>query len=378
MVDDAHKAFYQLPEMMKAAEEICGPYNWGTYTPILLSWAFPYMAMEHPCASTCGAITLEHPHVIPHELAHSWAGNDITNATWQEFFWNEGLTTYLEYQICARIWGGDYASMDLLATLEEMQEAMDEFREKRPDLLRLCLETEDFEFSRIPYGKGALFFFMLEKAMGPETFQRFLRDYMKVFFQNSMSVDRFLSFLKIWLQKEGKVLDFAEFAKTHQLDAWLYGLEIPSNAPIFHSDLVDAFHEEKEKLIHQELLDVEKIQKWDTVAQANFLGCLAGEVSAVDLAFLDQQLHLTASSKMSIREEWSRLCANVGYFTPEIVQMIVDYIIERNSAHKANQISALLSKTAEGREVIAAILHQDNGRLFPIVRNKILRNLSEE
>lgn len=377
MLDDAYQAFYRLPEIMKAAEEICGPYNWGTYTPILLSWAFPYMAMEHPCASTCGAIALEHPNVIPHELAHSWAGNDITNATWQEFFWNEGLTTYLEYQICAKVWGEDYAAMDILSTIDEMQEAMKEYRETRPDLLRLCQETVDVEMSRIPYGKGALFFFMLEKAMGPEIFQRFLKDYMQVFFQNSMSVDRFLSFLELWLLEERGIANFAAFAKKHHINEWLYDLEIPSNVPVFYSKLEEAFHTEQKKLLKDLPLDIEKIQGWDVSTQSSFLGGFAGIVSAAHLASLDKQLNLTSSKKMSIREEWSHLCANAGYFTPDTVQMIVDYIIERNSAHKANQITAILSKTEEGKKVIIEILKQEQGRLFPIVRKKIVRNLSE-
>ena len=38
--------------------------------------------------------------VIAHELAHSWSGNLVTNASWEHFWLNEGWTTYLERRVC--------------------------------------------------------------------------------------------------------------------------------------------------------------------------------------------------------------------------------------------------------------------------------------
>ena len=34
--------------------------------------------------------------LVGHELAHSWSGNLVTNSTWNDFWLNEGLTTYGE------------------------------------------------------------------------------------------------------------------------------------------------------------------------------------------------------------------------------------------------------------------------------------------
>ena len=33
---------------------------------------------------------------VAHELAHSWSGNLVTNASWSDFWLNEGFTTYFE------------------------------------------------------------------------------------------------------------------------------------------------------------------------------------------------------------------------------------------------------------------------------------------
>ena len=146
MLEKAADSFKLLPEYLKAAEEICGPYNWGVYRPILMPWAFPYMAMEHPCASTCGAVCLEQPSVLPHEIAHSWTGNDITNCNWQQFFLNEGFTTFVEFLICAKIWGLEYAKLIFLYTLQEAKEAMAEFREETQKSLNFALKTPFLNF----------------------------------------------------------------------------------------------------------------------------------------------------------------------------------------------------------------------------------------
>lgn len=41
----------------------------------------------------------ENVDVIAHELAHSWSGNLVTNASWEHFWLNEGWTVYLERRV---------------------------------------------------------------------------------------------------------------------------------------------------------------------------------------------------------------------------------------------------------------------------------------
>lgn len=41
--------------------------------------------------------------VIAHELAHSWSGNLVTNASWEHFWLNEGWTVYLERRVCSAL-----------------------------------------------------------------------------------------------------------------------------------------------------------------------------------------------------------------------------------------------------------------------------------
>jgi len=37
--------------------------------------------------------------VVAHEIAHSWTGNLVTNATWDHFWLNEGWTTWYVFTL---------------------------------------------------------------------------------------------------------------------------------------------------------------------------------------------------------------------------------------------------------------------------------------
>ena len=58
--------------------------------------------------------------VIVHELAHSWSGNLVTNATWDDFWLNEGFTTYLEHRLIEKLYGERRAQMEGAIAYEEL------------------------------------------------------------------------------------------------------------------------------------------------------------------------------------------------------------------------------------------------------------------
>ncbi len=375
-LEEAKTAFEKLPEYLKAAEEICGPYHWGAYTPIQLGWQFPYGAMEHPCASTFGKICNDWPHVVAHELAHSWTGNDITNCNWQQFFWNEGATTFLEYQITEKIWGTDFASMLFISQLKEVMSAMKQLQDK-PELLKLCVDGDQYALTTIPYVKGALFFFMLQEALGKEVFSAFLKDYMSVFFQNNMSEERFLAFLQLFLEQEQGMHDFEQFLAEHQIIEWLHGTDIPSNAPTFHSKLVDLILAETESVLRMEC-NAETIKNWDVIMQSIFLHLLRGQVNKEHLELLEQTLHYTQSKNLSIQSDWILACIEAQHLPPPVQELIISYLLKRNSVYDADRISSLLNQTEEGKQLIQRILDADEGKLFPLTRQAIEKNFLKE
>ena len=60
--------------------------------------------------------------LIAHELAHSWSGNLVTNATWNDFWLNEGFTVYFERRIMESLYGRDYSEMLALLGYQDLTE----------------------------------------------------------------------------------------------------------------------------------------------------------------------------------------------------------------------------------------------------------------
>jgi aminopeptidase N len=103
VVDAAAWEFAETANMMAAAERLYGPYRWERYDVIVLPPSFPMGGMENPrltfATPTVIAGDRSLVSLIAHELAHSWSGNLVTAGTWNDFWLNEGFTTYFEHRI---------------------------------------------------------------------------------------------------------------------------------------------------------------------------------------------------------------------------------------------------------------------------------------
>src|SRR5690606_17807207 len=103
VVEAAANEFADTEKMMQAVESMFGPYRWGRYDILVLPPSFPFGGMENPrltfATPTLIAGDRSLVGVIAHELAHSWSGNLVTNATWRDFWLNAGFPVYLENRI---------------------------------------------------------------------------------------------------------------------------------------------------------------------------------------------------------------------------------------------------------------------------------------
>src|SRR4029453_659643 len=109
MLDAAANELVDLEKMVTAAESLLGPYRWGRFDVLVLPPSFPLGGMENPrltfATPTIIAGDRSLVGLIAHELAHSWSGNLVTNATWSDFWLNEGVTTYVERRIMESLYG---------------------------------------------------------------------------------------------------------------------------------------------------------------------------------------------------------------------------------------------------------------------------------
>src|SRR5262245_32676960 len=184
VADPAAWEFADTEKMVQVAERLYGPYRWERYDLIVLPPSFPYGGMENPrltfATPTVIAGDRSLVDVVAHELAHSWSGNLVTNATWEDFWLNEGFTTYIENRIVEEIYGRDVAEMELLLAQRELKENIADPKTKPEDTrLHLDLHGRDPEegMTDIAYQKGADLLRVLEKRFGREKFDGFLRRY---------------------------------------------------------------------------------------------------------------------------------------------------------------------------------------------------------
>src|SRR5688500_20171272 len=115
MIDASAYELADTQKMIDAAEEIYGPYRWGQYDVLVLPPSFPFGGMENPrltfATPTIIAGDRSLVNVMVHELAHSWSGNLVTNATWSDFWLNEVFITYIENRVTEALYGRAVAQM---------------------------------------------------------------------------------------------------------------------------------------------------------------------------------------------------------------------------------------------------------------------------
>lgn len=228
--------YADVEKMLAAAEELFGPYRWDRYDFIVLPPSFPMGGMENPRMTFLTPTLLAGDRslvsVLAHELAHSWTGNLVTNATNEHFWLNEGWTVYAERRILEAIYGEEPARQEARLGRLVLEEQIVELNALKKSTA-LCYEQKgldpDEELTKIPYEKGFLFISLLEQTVGRERFDRFVLRYMDRFAFQSLTTEGFTEFVKTELPEVARL----------NLQEWLYEEGLPNNAPEFVSQRLD-------------------------------------------------------------------------------------------------------------------------------------------
>ena len=199
VIDKAKWEFGELGKMVNAAEKLFGPYQWSRYDVIVLPPSFPYGGMENPNLTFLTPTVLAGDRsltsLLAHELGHSWSGNLVTNATWDDIWLNEGFTTYVEHRIGEEVFGVNEAKMQDVLSRKVLEINLEEIGKHSPDT-RLKVDTSgrnpDDGLSDIPYEKGYAFLQTIEEAVGREKFDAFITDYFKAHAFQSITTEDFV------------------------------------------------------------------------------------------------------------------------------------------------------------------------------------------
>lgn len=302
MIDAAVSELRDVEKMIDAAQALYGPYRWGRYDMLVLPPSFPYGGMENPNLTffTPTIITGDRSNtdVLAHELAHSWSGNLVTNATWADGWLNEGFTTYFENRIMEALYGKEraaiYSDLDYAGMLRDVKNAGgDSARSTR-------LHGEPGEGAgQLDYLKGSTFLRTIEYAVGRKRFDTYLRGYFdRHAFQPQTSAG-FLADIRKHLIKGDTALE----AKL-QLDRWVYQPGVPSNAVQVKSDTLAKVDAQLAAFNAGGPASAIDTTGWQTQQWQRLLGGLPRQQSAARLAELDAALKLTSSKNAYVQSAW--------------------------------------------------------------------------
>lgn len=182
--EGAKKVFGNTPEMIGFFSELLGvKYPWQRYDQVVIR-DFVSGAMENTTISVFmeelnlnerEAIDSEWDGIIAHELFHQWFGNYVTNESWANLTLNEAFANYSEYLWYEYKNGKDDADMHHVA---EMEEYLEESREKKVDLIRFYHDNGEDMFDSHSYAKGGRILHMLRRHLGDEAFFTSLNHYL--------------------------------------------------------------------------------------------------------------------------------------------------------------------------------------------------------
>jgi len=317
MLDGVARELGDTERMVTAAEQLYGPYRWGRYDMIVLPPAFPYGGMENPTLTflTPTLIAGDRSLVgtVAHELAHSWSGNLVTNAVWADGWLNEGFTTYFENRIMEAIYGRERAAQEAALSWDEMQKALIELGANSPHT-RLHDDSDDQDggSSGIVYDKGSIFLRTVERAVGRERFDAWLRAYFDRHAFQPMTSARFLADLRANLIHGDRALE-----RSLKLDQWVYQPGLPDNAARPDPAAFAAVDRATRAFNGGGPASDLPYSRWNWAERVRFLNALPRQLPSGRLAELDRAFGLSASGNSEVLFAWLQL-ALANRFDPAV------------------------------------------------------------
>jgi len=299
------KAAWELADtekMVTAAEGLYGPYRWGRYDVLVLPPAFPYGGMENATLTflTPTFITGDRANVslVAHELAHSWSGNLVTNATWNDIWLNEGFTSYVENRIMEVIYGRERAVMEADLAWDGIEADIRELGGPTHPATRLYGEPG----GQLDYFKGETFLRTLETLAGRERWDAYLRGYFDRHAFQPQTTAGFLADLRRHLVRGDAALE-----ARLQLDSWAYAPGVPANAVHMRSPKLQAVDRAVAAFEGGAPAANLPAEAWTTQEWQRFLNNLPRKLTPQQLADLDRTFRLSASANGYIRSAWLEL-----------------------------------------------------------------------
>jgi aminopeptidase N len=363
----AHE-FAGVEAMISAAESLFGPYDWERFDLLVMPPSFPYGGMENPRLTfltpslVAGDRSLVN--VVAHELAHSWTGNLVSNASAEHFWLNEGFTVYAERRIIEAIEGREAAELHAAVGRRELERELQQMSD-RPELTRLRTRLDgidpDHAFSGIPYEKGYLLLRAFEESEGRDRWDNFLRHYLLTFRFRAVTTDDLLVLLEQELP--GAV------ARVGALD-YIDGEGLPASAPVARSTRLDVLLQMPPAVVDQQTGDSLSPVEWKV-----YLDSMPRPSPQALCRQLDARFELTQSRNAEILGAWLLLALESEY--DAVLPRVEAFLAEVGRMKFLRPIYAALAARPETHSSAHAIFERYRDRYHPIARSVVAKLLAQ-
>ena len=296
--------------------------------------------------------------IVAHELAHSWTGNLVTNASAEHFWLNEGFTVFAERRILEALEGPELAALHAALGRRSLETAIEHFR-AHPQLTALRTHLTGIDpddvFSQVPYEKGYLLLCALEAAVGRPAFDAYLRKYIDTFRFQALTTEDWMAFTERELP--------GALAKVNA-EQYLHQPGIPASAPSPHSRRL----EELERL-KGTAPSVEAVKDWTPAEWQLFLEWLPTELSRDTLRTMDERFHFTQSTNSEVLVSWL-VAALRGQYAPALART-EQFLGEVGRMKYLKPLYSVLHSTKEYRAKARELFQKYAERYHPIARQGI-------
>ncbi|WP_323788531.1 hydrolase/aminopeptidase [Psychroserpens sp.] len=352
LIDKARYEFEDMEKMVLAAENLYGDYDWDQFDVIVLPPSFPFGGMENPrltfATPTIIAGDKSLTSLIAHELAHSWSGNLVTNATWNDFWLNEGFTVYFEIRIMEAVYGKDRANMIALIGRQDLSDEIENFKnEPNRTKLRQDLKgkSPDDAMNSIAYDKGYLFLRTLEETVGRDKFDAFLKNYFKTHAFSTITTEKFLSYLNEHLLEPNNI--------TFNTEEWIYKSGIPSNQASITSDKFANAEKVLQQFLESDTIDTSLTKDWTTLEWVHFIRNFPKTMTTEDMARIDKAFDLSNATNSHIAMVWFEQALNLDYHGNNVDQNIEDFLIRVGRRWYVNTLFKAFKRNGKTEEALA-------------------------
>ena len=365
IVEAAAWEFAQTERMIAAAEELYGPYRWDRYDILVLPPSFPFGGMENPRLTFATPTVLAGDRslvaLIAHELAHSWSGNLVTNATWNDFWLNEGFTVYFEHRIMEAVNGRSYDEMSVELGREALVREMKQLPPRDTWLhLDLAGRDPDEGLTDVAYEKGYLLLRLLEETVGRDKWDPFLQSYFDKFAFQSMTTERFLKYLNDELLDELPTSSVDDL----KIDEWVYGPGLPSNAPITDASELRQVKSQAERFLGGEPATELTTANWTTHHWLRFLRSLPRPLSQEQMRQLDTEFQLTDSGNSEVLHDWLLHAISADY--QPAMDALADFLTRQGRRKFLTPLYRELILTEPGRVRAESIYRKARPMYHPV------------